>query len=132
MIDAAKYSTLSPGAMPRRCMHGAIGSLILIAAVLGTDVATITLTGLNLRDRSANAQTRSFSAPMPGGLDSATGLGWTAAALVFVVLARRIYWTKSSVDSHAARYAPITSIRKHANRPRKVSLSFHTGGLYGP
>lgn len=108
-------------------------AVVVFAAVAGLEITAGTLLRTSSADRAGIAIVRGFSPPVGlSGLDSATGLGWTAAAMALALISRR--WVLSPRIS-STLLCPIESSgaadQRHVIR-RRSSISFRSGGLYGP
>lgn len=106
--------------------------MVVTAAIVGLDLAALAHARIGMADRASVATIRTFGTVKAVGLESATGLGWTAAALIFLIVARRGFW------SHGRSGLPrVALFRSVTSRPclalqRKIAISYHVGGLYGP
>ena len=126
--------TSRPEARVERSRLATVSSaMLVVAAVVGVDVGLTAASASSLVERGAIVAARSVSVARVSGLESATGLGWTAFAILAVLLVRR-------VSLPTAAKAPLSPIRLHAPRidsilarqRRKQSISSRSGGLYGP
>ncbi len=107
-------------------------ALVVTAAIVGVDLAAVVHARIGMADRAAVATIRTFGTVKAVGLESATGLGWTAAALILLIVARRGFWShERSGLSRVAMFKPATG-RPSLALLRKIAISYHVGGLYGP
>lgn len=109
----------------------AAATVVAGTALVGVDFTRSAFGGFSSSDRLI-VVTRALGQSNAGGLDSATGLGWTAAVLALILISRR---SLGRLTLHKVRLIVANSARQA--RPwlmlrRRIAISHRAGGLYGP
>ncbi|MBK8266911.1 MAG: hypothetical protein IPK83_00830 [Planctomycetes bacterium] len=108
------------------------GAVVAVAAMAGVEIAADSFTRAALAERAGAVAIRTIGSVRITGIDSATGLGWTAAALMLVVVARRALSPRKLVaDAAQVESIAVSHLHWHQLR-RSSSISYRSGGLYGP
>ncbi|MBX3394418.1 MAG: hypothetical protein KF841_03525 [Phycisphaerae bacterium] len=109
----------------------AAATVLAGTALVGVDFARSAFGGFGSSDRLI-VVTRALGQSNAGGLDSATGLGWTAAVLALILICGR---SLGRLTRHAVRFVvadPARQTRPWLTLSRRIAISHRAGGLYGP
>jgi hypothetical protein len=108
------------------------GAVVAVAAMAGVEIAAGSITRAALAERAGVVAMRTIGSAKITGIDSATGLGWTAVALMLVVVARRTLGPKKLVADTSTVEIPSNQRHHWLRLRRRSSISYRSGGLYGP
>ena len=107
------------------------GTVVALVALIGVDCAMAGRTVAERSHKSATISVRSMAPAVIAARASTTRLVVAGATLLFLLLLSR-HTSCLGQRSIAAQPSGATGIWRPLLQRRKRSISYHTGGLYGP
>lgn len=120
------------GRFERNRITALSSALLVVAAVIGSESLASAASPIYAGDRISVVAVRTLAAARAGGLESATGLGWTAMAIFAVLLIRRVAIQSQMSEALPVRIQSVQAASMLSRQRRKHFQSSRSGGLYGP
>lgn len=132
MTENQSNQPRSDGRFERNRLTALSSALLVVAAAIGAESLATGASPIHSGDRFSVAAVRTLAVARTGGLESATGLGWTAMAIFAVLLIRRVAIQSQMSETLPVRMQTVRVASMVSRQRRKHSQTSRSGGLYGP